>query len=292
MLRYGLVTLIAVATGCSGSMGESDDLAGSGSGGGGNSGTPSKGGRAGRLGSGGRSAAGSGASAMTGGSGGTNQGGDAADAGEDASGGTAGTRGGKAGSAGATGVGGKGGASGSAATGTGGGTAGSGAVSNHTNPLSQSLIDAFVKAHNDARRGMLLPAPSPELPLVMWDAVLADTAYNYLSKCQSTDGSRVDDNSTRTKEYAALGGSGYVGENIFASSASSVAPSDAVDSWMSEASDYVPGNVTNAEHYTQVVWRASVRIGCAIVNCPSVRLHNTVLCEYAPGGNLTGQTPY
>jgi len=267
-------------------MSESDDLADSGTGGGNaNSGTSSKGGRS--PGPGGRSAAGSGAAA-TGGSGGTNQG----DAGADASGGTAGSRGGKAGSGGTTSSGGKDGASGGAATGTGGGAAGTGAVSNHTNPLSQSLIDAFVKAHNDARRSMLVPKPSPELPLVAWDALLADTAYNYLSKCQSTDGSRVDDNSTRTKEYAALGGSGYVGENIFASSASSVDPSDAVDSWMSEASDYMPGDVTSAKHYTQVVWRASVRVGCAIVNCPSVRLHNTVLCEYAPGGNIAGQSPY
>jgi pathogenesis-related protein 1 len=272
MLRYGLVALIAVATGCSGSMAESGELGDSGSGGdSGHSGTASKGGR------GGRGAAGSSAGPGKGGSGNGAQAGNSS--------GTGGARAGRAGS-------GSGGSSGSSSNAATGGGAASGATSNHTNPLSQALIDAFVKAHNDARRSNLVPAPSPELPLVTWDDVLADTAYNYLSKCQSTDGGLVDHNANRTKDYAALGGSAYVGENIFASSASSVVPKDAVDSWMGEASDYVPGDAASAGHYTQVVWRDSVRIGCAIVNCPSVRFHNTVLCDYAPGGNINGKTPY
>lgn len=294
MLRYGLVAFIAVVTGCSGSMSGSPDVEGEDTGTGGTSGTSgtsSKGGSGGGSGSGGRSSAGAGAASANGGSGGTGQGGNGADAGEDASGGSSGKGGGKGGG-GSGGSGDVSGTGGGAATGTGGGSAGSGATSNHTNPLSQTLIDAFVKAHNDARRGNLMPTPSPELPLVTWDAVLADTAYNYLSKCQSSGGSFVDDNANRTKDYATLGGSDDVGENIYSSSASSVDPSDAVGHWMSEASDYVPGELSSAKHYTQLVWRDSVRIGCAIVNCPSVRFHNTVLCDYAPGGNISGQSPY
>jgi hypothetical protein len=63
---------------------------------------------------------------------------------------------------------------------------------------------------------------------------------------------------------------------------------------MSEASsyDYNANNITAAGHYTQVVWRASVRIGCAIVNCPALTYHESVLCDYAPGGNITNQKPY
>jgi len=305
MFRYGLVALIAVVAGCSGSMASGEDGPSSAAGDGGssgNSGTSGNGG-AGGSGSAGKSSSGtgSGSAAPSGGSGGTSQGGSNAGGGDDSAGGT---RGGKAGGGGATNSGGSGGSSnggsggtnggsgGSAATGA-GGTSGTGATTNHTNPLSQTLIDAFVKAHNDARASTSLqPPPSTPLPPVTWDAVLADAAYNYLSRCQSADGSLVDHNANRTKDYAALGGSDYVGENIYASSASSVDPSDAVDSWMSEASDYVPGDVSSAGHYTQVVWRDSVRIGCAIVNCPSVRFHNTVLCDYAPGGNINGQTPY
>jgi len=253
---------------------------------------------------------GSGASGGTGGSGGTSKGGSSGGgrAGATPSSGGSGAQSGGAGAsaagrgnaAGASGEddGGGGGGSAAASGGTNSGYGGksaagaSGVTANHTNPLSQELINAFVKAHNDARAGNLVPTPSPALPPVTWDAVLADSAYNYLSQCESADGTLVDHNESRTKDYAALGGSDYVGENIYASSGSSVAPADAVSSWMGEAPKYVAGDVNSAGHYTQVVWRDSVRIGCAIVNCPSVRFHNTVLCDYAPGGNITGQTPY
>jgi pathogenesis-related protein 1 len=173
--------------------------------------------------------------------------------------------------------------------------AGSSEPGNHTNPLSQALIDQFVAAHNAARaRTDLDPLPSPVLPPVSWDPILADAAYNYLSKCISTDGKLVDHNQNRTKDYAALGGTVYVGENIYASSGNTVMPRDAVDSWMSEKSAYVygSGDLTKAGHYTQVVWRDSVQIGCAIVNCPSASYSDTILCDYAPGGNINGQNPY
>jgi uncharacterized protein YkwD len=170
------------------------------------------------------------------------------------------------------------------ATGAAGGT--------HTNPLTQAQIDAFVNAHNEARSGNLNPPPSPPLPPVTWDATLADVAFNYLSKCQGTTLS--DHNANRTKDYAALGGKDYVGENIYASSGKSVDPAAAVKSWMSEADDfdYDSPNLSAAGHYTQVVWRTSVRIGCAIVNCPNMKYPNNVLCDYAPGGNVNGQKPY
>jgi hypothetical protein len=130
---------------------------------------------------------------------------------------------------------------------------------------------------------------------VSWDPILADSAYNYLSKCVTADGQLVDHNTDRSTDYQALGGKdSYVGENIYASTGNTVAPTDAVTSWMSESSkyDYTKNNFSNAGHYTQVVWRDSVRIGCAIVNCPNARYNNTVLCDYAPGGNISGQKPY
>jgi pathogenesis-related protein 1 len=161
------------------------------------------------------------------------------------------------------------------------------------NPLDQQEIDAFVNAHNAARGGALNPPPSPALPAVSWDAVLAQSAYNYLIECVP-NGSLVAHNANRSSDYQALGGSGYVGENIYASTGDA-APQAAVDSWMSEAPayDYNANNVdATTGHYTQVVWRDSVRIGCAIVNCAAIRFPNTILCDYAPGGNITGDKPY
>jgi pathogenesis-related protein 1 len=164
------------------------------------------------------------------------------------------------------------------------------------NPLSQTQIDAFVTAHNQARSGPLTPTPSPALPPVTWDPILADTAYNYASRCPGS-GDLIPHNANRTADYRALGGTeSYVGENIYGTTSTSTAgvPADAVDLWMDEAPlyDYAANNIGDAGHYTQVVWRSSVRIGCAIFDCPNVRFRNTALCNYAPGGNITNQKPY
>jgi uncharacterized protein YkwD len=177
--------------------------------------------------------------------------------------------------------------------GTGGSPTGTGGQSGgQTNPLTPEVIDAFVAAHNQARSGPLNPTPSPPLPPVSWDAILADSVYNYAIRCVGSSG-LLNHNDNRTADYQTLGGSGYVGENIFGSSARTVSPDDAVGLWMSEASGYdYASNSGNAGHYTQVVWRDSVRIGCAIVDCPALTYHNTVICDYAPGGNINGERPY
>src|SRR5262252_9000305 len=152
-------------------------------------------------------------------------------------------------------------------TGTGGGTPGSGAGGtpgaggggnatgaagqaggSMSNPLTQDQINAFVDAHNQARSGPLTPPPSPALPPVGWDAILADSVYNYALKCQGSSG-LLDHNANRSTDYQALGGSGYVGENIYGTSGSTATPAaDAMMLWMSEASkyDYTTNNISAA----------------------------------------------
>jgi pathogenesis-related protein 1 len=182
-----------------------------------------------------------------------------------------------------------GGSSGGGASGSAGAGGQSGGMHN---PLTQDQINAFVDAHNAARSGLLTPPPSPALPPVAWDSILADSVYNYAIECQGAMG-LLSHNANRSTDYQALGGSGYVGENIYGSSGSGATAGDAVTLWMKEASSYdYASNSGNAGHYTQVVWRDSVRIGCAIVDCPALTYHNTVICDYAPGGNISGQKPY
>ncbi|HSY38219.1 MAG TPA: CAP domain-containing protein [Polyangia bacterium] len=218
------------------------------------------------------------------------------------SGGAAGQTGsaGQAGGAGQTGTAGQSGAAGQAgAAGQSGGAAGqSGGAAGQTgtggtNPLSQDVINAFVAAHNAARSGPLNPTPNPALPPVSWDPILANSAYNYTALCQGASG-LLSHNANRSTDYQALGGSGYVGENIYATTANTVAPADAVNDWMTEAPQfsYAADDIGDGGHYAQVVWRASIRIGCDIVNCPNLTYHDSVLCDYSPGGNITGQEPY
>jgi len=295
MRRIVAFALLFISIGCTS---KGTNLAPQGEGGAG--GTTSSGGSSsdtggaagGAAGSGGQFAATGGATGTGGlGSGGqsTGTGGAAVTGGAPGSGGRPGATGGAIGS---------GGKSGATSTGgqsvvTGGSTGTDGGSGAHSNPLSQALISEFVSAHNNARSGALNPPPSPALPPVSWDPILADSAYNYLVKCQSAAGSLVDHNANRSSDYVALGGSGYVGENIYAMQGAAATPTAAVALWMGEASSYdYATNSGNAGHYTQVVWRASVRIGCAIVTCPAVKYSNTILCDYSPGGNISGQKPY
>jgi pathogenesis-related protein 1 len=301
MRRVAVVAFLAITVGCSskgdspqdgggagGALGEGGTAADGAIGFGGQTG--SSGGMTGGPGTGGGKGSG-GKSGSTGGTIGTG-GRSPATGGLTGSGGKVGATGGK------TGSGGKSGGSGGV-TGTGGQSPGTGGMTGtdggatHTNPLSQALIDEFVTAHNQARSGTLNPPPSPALPPVSWDPILADSAYNYLVKCKSSGTTMVDHNANRSSDYVALGGSGYVGENIYAMQGAAAKPTDAVDLWMSEASSYdYATNTGDAGHYTQVVWRDSVHIGCAIVTCSAMKYSNTILCDYSPGGNMNGKKPY
>ncbi|KAI3435045.1 SCP domain-containing protein [Psidium guajava] len=69
----------------------------------------------------------------------------------------------------------------------------------------------------------------------------------------------------------------------------------AVNMWVGEKPYYsynsnscAPGKVCG--HYTQVVWRNSVRLGCAKARCATGG--TLITCNYDPPGNVVGQKPY
>jgi pathogenesis-related protein 1 len=80
-----------------------------------------------------------------------------------------------------------------------------------------------------------------------------------------------------------------------------------VDGWAGEVACYTYGTFMTADkcdmqcttkmnsdgcgHYTQVVWRASVKIGCGVTSC-SNGTRTEVICNYAPAGNFVGMNPY
>ncbi|GLT72516.1 hypothetical protein SLA2020_444430 [Shorea laevis] len=87
---------------------------------------------------------------------------------------------------------------------------------------------------------------------------------------------------------------GPYGENLAWSSAD-LSGTAAVKMWVDEKADYdynsnscAAGKVCG--HYTQVVWRNSVRLGCAKVRCNSGGTF--IGCNYDPPGNYNGQRPY
>ncbi len=99
---------------------------------------------------------------------------------------------------------------------------------------------------------------------------------------------------------------GRYGENLYWASAlkwsdgrnelQKISPQHVVDSWGSEKADYsyksnrcTPGKMCG--HYTQVVWRTTQKVGCAMAVCKDTQQQIWV-CQYQPAGNWMGDKPY
>jgi pathogenesis-related protein 1 len=82
------------------------------------------------------------------------------------------------------------------------------------------------------------------------------------------------------------------GENLYTISGGAASPRQVVDAWAAEAQDYDVRSNTCAGvcgHYTQIVWRATRWLGCAVATDPE---REVWVCEYDPPGNVVGYRPY
>jgi len=128
---------------------------------------------------------------------------------------------------------------------------------------------------------------------LLWDDRLAASAQAWANRCMDSKppSGLIEHNPNRSKGFP-----WYVGENIYASGGRKASALSAVQSWASERKYY--DHATNTcvahqvcGHYMQMVWSASVRVGCGISFCPALRYSSSIVCDYAPGGN-TGGKPY
>ena len=185
--------------------------------------------------------------------------------------------------AGGVGSGGKGSA-GSSAGGTGSGGKGSGGSGGASAcPEVDSQLCGMTGQHNQARASVK-PVPSTPLPSMSWDATVAATAQAWADQCNFTHNT-----------------AGY-GQNLYASAGGGPpTPTAVVSSWVSEVSAYdYSANTCSGTcgHYTQVVWRNSILLGCGIKSCSTntpfgAQFPNwyIVVCNYSPAGN-NGSRPY
>ena len=185
-----------------------------------------------------------------------------------------------------------GGTAGGGSASTGGGSTATGGGSAATGGgTGNALDDQFLAGHNAARaRTDLKPVPNPALEPFTLSTHAKSVATTYAAKCIYAHDPEL---STLTPP---------LGENIFASTGSPTVQG-IVNSWMSEDVDYT--YATNScrlgeqcGHYTQIVWRSTTSVGCAIQEChsgsPFVSSSHWYLavCDYAPPGNLVGSKPY
>ena len=99
---------------------------------------------------------------------------------------------------------------------------------------------------------------------------------------------------------------GHYGENLFWASAmewsdgrrelQTVSPKTVVNDWGNERTDYNYANNSCAAgkmcgHYTQLVWKSTKTVGCAVAVCQD-SLDQVWVCRYQPPGNWIGKKPY
>ncbi|CAL9022670.1 unnamed protein product [Prunus brigantina] len=138
---------------------------------------------------------------------------------------------------------------------------------------AQNSQQDYLNAHNVARKQV-------GIPNITWDSTVEAYAQNYANS-SAADCNLVHSNGT-------------YGENL-AKGSGSFTGTAAVNLWVAEKPNY---NYTSNScaggqqclHYTQVVWKNSVRLGCARVQCSNGWWF--VTCNYDPPGNYVGQRPY
>ncbi|KAL0950954.1 hypothetical protein HGRIS_007706 [Hohenbuehelia grisea] len=111
-----------------------------------------------------------------------------------------------------------------------------------------------------------------------WSDQLAGKAQEWANNCK----------------FEHSGGSlGPFGENLAAGTGDSYNIESAIKSWTDESKDYNPSN-PNPSHFTQVVWKGSTQLGCAMAQCDGIFASSFgkakfFVCEYSAQGNVIGQ---
>jgi uncharacterized protein YkwD len=152
-------------------------------------------------------------------------------------------------------------------------------------------LAGITQRHNDVRAMVQTADP---LPPLAWSERLAGIASAWAAMCkdQLAPTGLLDHNTNRS-----MGQPYYVGENIFGATGTPDfgTVERAVNQWAAEGQNYdYATNACNGTcgHYTQIVWRATREIGCAIQDCPGLMYRASVVCNYGPGGNQGTERPY
>ena len=141
--------------------------------------------------------------------------------------------------------------------------------------------DRVLAAHNRERMTLGV-AP------LSWDPALAIDAAKWAKYLAATG----------KFEHAPEDGRQPEGENLWAGTKGYYSAEAMVDGWVREKRYYKPGrfpdNSTTGKaadvgHYTQLMWRETGRVGCAVATGVQ---EDVLVCRYSDAGNYTGETPF
>ncbi|HEY6815874.1 MAG TPA: CAP domain-containing protein [Croceibacterium sp.] len=144
-------------------------------------------------------------------------------------------------------------------------------------PFAQSLLTEHNRARDDAG-----------VPRLKWSVKLAGEAKGWADQLAREGGIR----------HAPSRESGGAGENLWMGSAGYYAPETMVGAFVEERQNYLHGPFPRVSrtgrwedvgHYTQVVWRDTREVGCAIAQNGRDEF---LVCRYWPAGNWMGEVPF
>lgn len=140
------------------------------------------------------------------------------------------------------------------------------AIYSSSQTIDQSFAKAILDAHNVDR------AAHGVGPL-SWDS----SAYAYAKN----NADNYDCSGVLTHTH------GPFGENLAAGFPDG--PS-AVKAWYDEGQTYNYQSHNEYNHFTQIVWKGSTKVGCAYKDCLAYGWQKYIVCEYSPVGNVVGQS--
>lgn len=139
----------------------------------------------------------------------------------------------------------------------------------------------ILAAHNRERSALGVEA-------LQWNPALAASARQWADHLSATG----------AFEHAPEKASDPEGENLWAGTRGAYGLEAMVDGWVREKRFFKPGTfpdnsttgrVDDVGHYTQLVWRQTRQVGCALA---SGRREDVLVCRYSDAGNYLGEVPF
>lgn len=146
----------------------------------------------------------------------------------------------------------------------------------------RSNLDARLLAAHNRERSAAGIAP------LAWDAALAADAKEFAVELAATNSFGHSEEDPDNP----------VGENLFAGTSGYYAPEAMVGAWVEEKKNFKPGVFPNNSktgqledvgHYTQLMWRDTRSVGCAVVPGEDLEF---LVCRYTQVGNVEGERPF
>lgn len=148
----------------------------------------------------------------------------------------------------------------------------------------QTNLDARLLASHNRERDLA------GIPALRWNESLAASARQWADRL-----SRID-----RLEHAPddPGDDNPQGENLWAGTRGYYSAENMVGYWVEEKAHFRPGTfpqnsrtgrIEDVGHYTQVMWRNTREVGCALSKGAE---HDILVCRYNSAGNVIGEKPF